>query len=149
MIPYNLTYLSLGSFDYETLKGFVEYFISGESSKSSKLAQLKITLNNSVFEINKVYKYIVQLFTEYPKSLKEISLYTFLTISYKDLIKLLMKTNYNTLSNILLQFNKQSIVLDENLGKQLEYDISNNLDSNICIKNENFVDLFVVKRNKN
>ena len=148
LIPYNLTYLSLGSFDYETFKGFVEYFISGEFSKSSKLAQLKITLNNSVFEINKVYKYIVQLFTEYPKSLKEISLFTFLTISYKDLMNLLMKTNYNTLSNILLQFNKQSIVLDENLGKQLEYDISNNLDSNICIKNENFVDLFVVKRNK-
>ena len=148
LIPYNLTYLSLGSFDYDTFKGFVDYFASGEFSKSSKLNKLKITLNNSVFEIDKVYKYLVKLFTEYPKSLTEISLFSSLTISYKDLINLLMKTNYNTLSNILLQFNKKSIMIDENLKKKLEYDISNNLDTDICIKIDNFVELFVIKRNK-
>ena len=148
LIPYNLTYLSLGSFDYDTFKGFVDYFASGEFSKSSKLNKLKITLNNSVFEIDKVYKYLVKLFTEYPKSLTEISLFSSLTISYKDLINLLMKTNYNTLSNILLQFNKKSIMIDENLKKKLEYDISNNLDTDFSLKIDNFVELFVIKRNK-
>ena len=59
-----------------------------------------------------------------------------------------MKTNYNTLSNILLQFNKKSIMIDENLKKKLEYDISNNLDTDFSLKIDNFVELFVIKRNK-
>lgn len=147
LIPYNLTYLSLGSFDYETFNCFVDYVTSREFSKNAHLNKLKINLNNSVIEINKIYDNIVKLFTEYPKNLTEISIYSFLTISFNYLMNILMKTNYNTLGNIFFQFNKKSIIMDKNLEKKLEYDISN-LDMDICIKSDNFADLYKIRRNK-
>ena len=147
LIPYNLTYLSLGSFDYETFNCFVDYLTSREFSKNAHLNKLKINLNNSVIEINKIYDNIVKLFTEYPKELTEISIFSFLTISYYFLMNILMKTNYNTLGDIFFQFNKKSIIMDNNLEKKLEYDISN-LDMDICIKNDNFLYLYKIKRNK-
>ena len=76
------------------------------------LKKLKINLNNSVFQINKIYKNIIKLFTEYPKELTEISMYTFLNISYLELMNLLKKTNYNTLTNIFVQINAKSILKD-------------------------------------
>ena len=147
LIPYNLTDLSLGSFDYETFISFVECVTLGEFRQRAKLSKLKITLNNSVFEIDKIYKYIVKLFTEYPKQLIEISLCTYLTISFNDLTNLLIKTNYNTLSNIHIQFNKKSFKIDNQLQKLLEYDISY-LDADILVKYENFSLLYKIKRIK-
>ena len=147
LIPYNLTYLSLGSFDYETFNSLVDYLTSGEFSQRSKLNKLVITLNNSVFQINKIYDNIVKLYTEYPKELTEILIYTVLNISYIDLINLLMKTNYNTLENIFMQFNIKSITKDKSLEAKLEYDISN-IERGVCIKTDNFVDLYKIKRNK-
>ena len=147
LIPYNLTYLSLGSFDYETFNSLVNYFTSGEFSKRSKLNKLKINLNNSVFQINTVYELIVKLYTEYPKELTEISIYTCLSISYDELMNLLMKTNYNTLSNIFMQFSAKSITKDNILEEKLECDITNT-DRDVCIKIDNFVELYKVNRNK-
>ena len=147
LIPYNLTYLSLGSFDYETFNNLVYYLTSGEFSQRSKLNKLIITLNNSVFQINKIYDNMVQLYTEYPKELTEISIYTVLNISYNDLINLLKKTNYNTLENIFMQFNIKSIIKDKNLEEKLECDISN-VERGVCIKSDNLVELFKIKRNK-
>ena len=147
LIPYNLTYLSLGSFDYTTFNCFVNYLTSGEFSKRSILDKLKINLNNSVFQINKVYKDIIKLYTEYPKELSEISMYTFLNISYMELINLLKKTNYNTLANIFCQFNAKSILKDKKLEEKLECDITN-IDRDICIKTDNLVEIYKIKRNK-
>ena len=147
LIPYNLTYLSLGSFDYETFNCFVSYLTSGEFSERSKLNQLKINLNNSVFQIDKVYNDIIKLYTEYPKELTEISMYTFLNISYMELMNLLKKTNYNTLGNIFFQFNAKSIEKDKNLEEKLECDITN-ADRDVCIKTDNLVELYKVRRNK-
>ena len=147
LIPFNLVYLSLGSFDYETFNCFVNYLTSGEFSESSKLNQLKINLNNSVFQINKVYNDIIKLYTEYPKELREISMYTFLNISFMELMNLLKKTNYNTLTNIFFQFNAKSIEKDKKLEAKLECDITN-ADRDVCIKTDNLVELYKVKRNK-
>ena len=147
LIPYNLTYLSLGSFDYETFNSLVNYMTSGDFSKRSKLSKLKINLNNSVFQIHKVYNNIVKLYTEYPKALTEISMYSFLNISYNQLINLLMKTNYNTLNNIFMQFNKKSILKDKKLEEKLECDITN-VDRDVCIKTDNLVEIYNIKRNK-
>jgi hypothetical protein len=147
LIPYNLTYLSLGSFDYETFNSLVNYMTSGDFSKRSKLSKLKINLNNSVFQIHKVYNNIVKLYTEYPKALTEISMYSFLNISYNQLINLLMKTNYNTLKNIFMQFNVKSILKDKKLEEKLECDITN-IDRDACIKTDNLVEIYNIKRNK-
>ena len=113
----------------------------------SKLKSLKINLNYSVFEINKVYDTIIKLFTKYPKELKEIVLYTYLSITYEQLMKLLMKMNYNTLNNILIQFSKKSIIKDKKLEQKLECDLTN-VGKEVCIKNDNFCELYLVKRDK-
>ena len=147
LIPYNLTYLSLGSFDYNTFYYFVYYLTSSEFNERSKLNKLKINLNNSVIEIDKVYDSIIRLYTEYPKGLSEISLYTHLCIKYKQLTDLLMKTNYNTLDNIFIEFNLKSILNDKELEKKLEYDLTN-VDKEVCIQIDNLVELYRVKRNK-
>lgn len=147
LIPYNLTFLSLGSFDYETFSCFVNYITSGEFSARSKLNQLTINLNNSVFQIDTVYKDIIKLYTEYPKELKEISLYSFLNISYLELMNLLKQLDYNTLANIFFQFNAKSILKDKKLEEKLECDITN-ADRDVCIKTDNFVDLYKINRNK-
>ena len=111
------------------------------------MTKLKINLNNSVFEIHKVYNNIVKLYTEYPKALDEISMYSFLNISYIQLIDLLIKTNYNTLINIFMQFSIKSILKDKKLEEKLECDITN-ADRDVCIKNDNLVELYKIRRNK-
>ena len=149
-IPYNLTYLSIGSFDYETFNCLVDYLISSEYSLRTKLTKLKISLNNSVIDINKhkIYDSIISLFMEYPKGLTEISLYTSLIISYKQLYNLLMKGNYNTLANIFVSFSTKSFLKDKELENAFDYDIIN-MEKNICYKAENYFDLYAIQRNKN
>ena len=94
-IPYNLTYLSIGSLDYETFGGLVDYLTSSDFGVRTKLRQLKISLNNSLIDINQknLYDILIRLFIDYPKEIKEISLYTFLIISYEQLYNLLIKNN--------------------------------------------------------
>jgi len=147
LVGCNLTNLSLGSFDYFTFNNLVDYLTSGEYRLMSKLKSLKINLNYSVFEINKVYDTIIRLFTKYPKELNEIVLYTYLSITYEQLMNLLMKMNYNTLNNILIQFSKKSIIKDKKLEQKLECDLTN-VGKDICIKTDNFCDLYKVKRDK-
>ena len=149
-IPYNLTYLSIGQFDYQTFNCLVDYLTSSDYSLRTKLIKLKITLNNSVIDINKekIYEAIFRLFTEYPKGLTEISLYTSLIISYEQLLELLINTDYNTLPNIFIQFSFKSILKDPEFENKFEYDLNNN-DKNICIRSDNFIDLYFIERNKN
>ena len=146
-LPYNLTFLSIGSFDYETFNCLVDYLTSSEYSLRAHLVRLKISLNNSVIDINKnrLYDNIIRLFMEYPKGLTEISLYTFLIISFKQLYNLLIKTNYNTLPNIFLQFSEKSILKD----KEIENAFENSLDKNMCIRGEHYFDLYAIQRDRN
>lgn len=147
-IPYNLTYLSIGSLDYETFGGLVDYLTSSDFGVRTKLRQLKISLNNSLIDINQknLYDILIRLFVDYPKEIKEISLYTFLIISYEQLYNLLIKTNYNTIPNIFLQFSLKSIINDSKLKKKLESDVNNEIkNTNLII--DNFLELKTVKRN--
>jgi hypothetical protein len=148
-IPYNLTQLTIGPLDYETFNCLVDYLTSADFSIRTKLIKLTIYLNNTLVYINKdkIYEIIIRLLTEYPKGLTEISLYTFFIISYLQLNNLLLKTNYNTLPNIFMQFSSKSILKDKQLEEKLECDLSN-ADKKICIKTDNFIDLYTVKRNK-
>ena len=114
-----------------------------------KLNKLKINLNNSVIDINKdkIYETIIRLFVEFPKDLSEISLYSYLIISYEQLYNLLIKTNYSTLMNIFVQFSMKSFLKDKELENNLEYDMNQN-DKIINIKTENFIDLYAINRKK-
>ena len=148
-IPYNLTYLSIGSLDYETFYGLTDYLTSSDFGIRTKLRQLKISLNNSLIDINhqKLNETIIRLFTEYPKELKEISLYSHIIISYEQLYNILIKTNYNTLPNIFLQVSVKSIMYDDKLRIKLESDLSN--ATNIYLKIDNFMELYNIKREDN
>ena len=125
-IPYNLEYLSIGSLDYETFNCLVDYLTSSEYSMRTQLTKLTIKLNNSVLDIfkDKIYENIVRLLTEYPKKLTEINLCSFLIISFHHLYNLLIKTNYNTLPNIFMQFSSKSYSKDKELEKYLEKNVS-------------------------
>jgi len=145
-IPYNLAYLSIGSLDYETFNCLVDYLTSSEYCQRTQLSKLIINLNNSVIDINKdkVYESIIRLLTEYPKELTEISLYSFLIISFHQLYFLLIKTNYNTLPNIFMQFSSKSFLKDKEYENKIDY----NIDKITSIKADNFIDLYTVNRNQ-
>ena len=147
LICFNLINLSLGSLDYIAFNNLVKYLTSSEFNNKSKLKKLKLKLNNSVFQINKVYEIIIKLFTEYPKGLTEIKLYTYLSITNEQLMNLLLKTNYNTLDYIFIQFSSKSIKKDKKLQEKLECDLTGS-GKDICIKTDDFVQLFMIERNK-
>ena len=148
LISYNLTYLSIGEFDYITFNSFVNFFSSQNFRDNSKLVKLKITLNNTVFEINKVYKGIMTLFTKFPKKFDEINIFaSSLIISFQQLKDLLLITNYNQIVNIYMQFNIKSINKDKKFEELLESDLIN-VETDSCITMENMMNLYKIKRNK-
>ena len=136
IIPYNITELSIGEFDYESFVFFIEYIISSEFSVHSKLKKLKIYLSNTIVSIDKSYIYLLNLIQEYPKGLKELSINTSLSISFKQLMLLLNSSNYNTLENIFLKFSKKSL-------REKGYQSKENI-----LNSNNFINLFFVKRTK-
>ena len=112
-----------------------------------KLTQLKISLSNSLIDIHdkKLYEIILRLLTEYPKGLKELSLNTYLIFPYDELNNLLMKTNYNTLENIFMQFSVKSILNEKRLEDKLEHELSEE-EKNLSLNTGSFFDLYTIKR---
>ena len=143
IIPYNITQLSLGEFDLTTFIYFTEYITSSEFSLHSQLVRLKITLSNSLLNIDECYKYLLILLTEYPKELKEIGLNTHLIISKQQFDFLLKNINYNTIKNFYMNFNKRS--LDEDEFQAIKHDI-NFINSDNILSNENYMKLYYVNR---
>ena len=148
-IPYNLNYLSIGSLDYETFDNLVDYLTSSEFGIRTKLLKLTIHLNNSLIEANqgKLIDILTRLFTEYPKGLKEINLYSFLIFDSEQLHNLLMKTNYNTLPNIFLQISYKSITGEKAFEGRPDNSLSDEY-KNIFFKMDNLVDLYTIKRDE-
>ena len=146
-IPYNLIFLSIGSLDYETFDSLVNYLTSADFAIRTKLTQLKISLSNSLIDIHdkKLYEIILRLLTEYPKGLKELSLNTYLIFPYDELNNLLMKTNYNTLENIFMQFSVKSILNEKRLEDKLEHELSEE-EKNLSLNIGSFFDLYTIKR---
>ena len=156
IIPYNICELSIGEFDYETFAYFTEFITSREFSLHSNLNKLQINLNSNFLIIDdNVYSLIIKLFTEYPKGLKELAFYTFFNIKYKQLKHLLLCTNYNTIENIFLSFDRRSLFDDSKYGNLIELEVFNNADADpvvidsekIVNKEKKFLNLFYVKRN--
>jgi hypothetical protein len=143
IVPYNINELSIGEFDTESFMYFVEYITSSEFSVHSKLNKLKIILNNSAIFIDDIYEYILKIFLEYPKNLKEISINTALNISLSQLNELLKYNNYNTIENIFMIFSKKSLNNEE--YEKIKSDVFY-MSHEQALNNENYLKIFFVKR---
>ena len=144
IIPYNINELSIGEFDYESFVYFVEYITSAEFSVHSKLSKLKINLNsNLLFMENNLFEYLLSLFNDYPKKLKEISLHTNLSITLEQLNILLNSTNSNTIENIYMTFSKKSL---NDKGYEKIKDEIFYLSKEKILNDENYIDLYCIKR---
>ena len=144
IIPYNIIELSIGEFDCESFLYFVEYITSSEFSLHSKLNKLKINLSHTILYIDDIYEYLLKLYTDYPKHLKEISINIDLKIRLKQLNELLNCTNYNTIENIFMTFSKKSLNY-----KEYEDKIINEifyLCKDKALNEENYIPLYFVKR---
>ena len=144
LIPYGIEYLSIGSFDLETFINFTNYLTSVDFSETSKLKKLQINLNNSIFKYEQCKEYLERLLIEHPRNLTQISIYTNISIDYKDLKELLLKSNYNIIENIYFCFNKASLKDEEGYKDKLKLEEYNH---NIII-DRNFIDLYYAKRKK-
>ncbi len=142
IIPYNINEISIGEFDYESFACFVEYITSAEFSVHSKLSKLKIKLSQNVFDMDIIYDYLLMLLTEYPKNLKEISVDTYLSITYEQLNNLLKCTDYNTIENIVMTFSKRSLD-DKGFDGKIKNEI---LDKENILSDENYIDIKYVGR---
>ena len=144
LIPYGIEYLSIGSFDLETFINFTNYLTSVDFSETSKLKKLQINLNNSIFKYDQCKEYLERLLIEHPRNLTQISIYTNISIAYKDLKELLLKSNYNIIENIYFCFNKASLKDEEGYKDKLKLEEYNH---NIII-DRNFIDLYYAQRKK-
>ena len=143
IIPYNVMQLSIGELDYETFIYFIEYITSSQFSTHSNLLKLKINLSNSLLDIDNSYEYLIKLFTEYPKGLKEIGINTQFMINKEQIDFLLKQMDYNTLENIFFNFNKLS--LDEKGFESIKNDIFIASNENV-LNNNNYMKLYFTKR---
>jgi len=143
IIPYNVMQLSIGELDYETFIYFIEYITSSQFSTHSNLLKLKINLSNSLLDIDNSYEYLIKLFTEYPKGLKEIGINTQFIINKEQIDFLLKQMDYNTLENIFFNFNKLS--LDEKGFESIKNDIFIACNENV-LNNNNYMKLYFTKR---
>ena len=143
IIPYNVMQLSIGELDYETFIYFIEYITSSQFSTHSNLLKLKINLSNSLLDIDNAYEYLIKLFTEYPKGLKEIGINTQFIINKEQIDFLLKQMDYNTLENIFFNFNKLS--LDEKGFETIKNDIFIASNENV-LNNNNYMKLYFTKR---
>ena len=143
IIPYNVMQLSIGELDYETFIYFIEYITSSQFSTHSNLLKLKINLSNSLLDIDDAYEYLIKLFTEYPKGLKEIGINTQFIINKEQIEFLLKQMDYNTLENIFFNFNKLS--LDEKGFESIKNDIFIACNENV-LNNNNYMKLYFTKR---
>ena len=143
IIPYNVMQLSIGELDYETFIYFIEYITSSQFSTHSNLLKLKINLSNSLLDIDNSYEYLIKLFTEYPKGLKEIGINTQFIINKEQIDFLLKQMDYNTLENIFFNFNKLS--LDEKGFESIKNDIFIASNENV-LNNNNYMKLNFTKR---
>ena len=143
IIPYHVNYLSLGAFDLETFQYFVEYITSTEFNIHSEIKALQIDLGMNILSIEQCYDSLEKLLVEHPRNLEEISIYTYINTNYFYIKQLLEKTNYNKIEKIFIQFGKKSLEnpdLIKKYGRKLQ-----NLKRN---KDNNFIDLYFVKKNE-
>ena len=139
IIPYNITHLSLGSFDLFSFQYFVEYITSSEFSVHSQIKYLQITLSNSIFILDEIcFNTLEKLFIEYPKNLEEICINSNLYTTDEEIGKLLRKTNYNKIEKISFYLN-----LNNNENKIFKTPKKKNNNENSI---ENIMELYFIKK---
>ena len=106
IIPYNIRYFSLGDLDLESFTSVIKYITSKKFKSHSQLESLHIILSNTIVSLNLVINHISTILTHYPKSLKEITISTWITTSSEQIKDIIVPTNYNTLEKIILEFGK-------------------------------------------
>ena len=145
IISPNLTSLSIGTLDKDTFTNLLLYLTSSEYSSISKLITLQISLNKNITNYDSVSDLFHLLFTDYPKSLKEITIISLIEIDYQKLSNLIEINNYNTLKKILLQFSKRSLRDREDF----QYDSRSSINSNSFIKEkETFTSYYIIRNKK-
>ena len=99
-------------------------------------------MNNTILDFSSIYDLFILLFTQYPKSLKEITVISNIEINIDELTNLINVNNYNTLEKIILEFNKRSL-------RNREFNIEDNLDysKDDIIENKKF-NCYYINRNK-
>ena len=143
IIPYNVTQLSIGELDYNTFIYFIEYITSSQFSIHSNLNKLKINLSNSLLNIDESFEYLIRLFTEYPKGLKDIGVNTHFIVKKKHIDFLLNKINYNTIENFYLNFKELSLKDKEFESINNDIFIANNYN---VLNNDNYLKIFFTTR---
>ena len=139
IIPYNITHLSLGSFDLFSFQYFVEYITSSEFSVHSQIKYLQITLSNSIFILDEIcFNTLEKLFIEYPKNLEEICINSNLYTTDEEIGKLLRNTNYNKIEKISFYLN-----LNNNENKIFKTPKKKNNNENSI---ENIMELYFIKK---
>jgi hypothetical protein len=148
LLSKDLIYLSIGAFDYVTFNSFVDFFCSKNFRQKSNLINLKISLNNSAFDVNYVYDNIIKLFTQFPNQMVEINLTTSLIISYEQIEIIFSKINYNKLIKVLMEFNIRSINKDKKLEDLFDGDLID-IDKDMCITIDDFMDSRTLRKDNN
>lgn len=106
IVPYNIRYFSLGDLDLECFTSIIKYITSKKFKSHSQLESLHLILSNTIVSLNFVINHIYTILTHYPKSLKEITISTWITISFEKIKEIITPTNFNTLEKIILEFGK-------------------------------------------
>ena len=145
IISPNLTSLSIGTLDKDTFTNLLLYITSSEYSSISNLITLQISLNNNITNYDSISDLFYLLFTQYPKSLKEIIIISFIEINFHNLSNLIGINNFNSLKKILLQFSKRSLREREDF----QYDSRSSINSNSFVKEkETFTSYYIVRNKK-
>ena len=139
IVPYNIQYLSLGSFDLETLDSFVEYITSSKFCIHSKINTLQLNLSSVIISLDQCFYILVKLFKDYPKNLRDLKLYTNLIAEYGQVMKLFSVTDYNTIENIFLELNDISCKMNPNGKKNINDDLNKLHFVNRNLKNINLL----------
>lgn len=106
IIPYNVTHLSLGSFDLISFRYFVEFITSAEFSIHSQIKYIQITLSNSILIMDEtIAESLEQLLIYYPKNLEEICINTSIYTNSAQMENLIKNTNYNKIRKIVIKYN--------------------------------------------
>lgn len=106
IIPYNIQFLSLGDLDLSSFHSITSYLTSLGFKPHSQLVSLSLTVSNTITSYNLLQEDINAILTHYPKSLKEVTLSTWLTTNTGQIKTLMKLVDYNTLEKIILEFGK-------------------------------------------
>ena len=106
IIPYNIQFLSLGDLDFDSFHSIISYLTSRSFKSHSQLESLTLTVSNTITSYNLLQEDVSAILTHYPKSLKEVTLSTWLTTNTSQIKTLVQSVDYNTLEKIILEFGK-------------------------------------------